>query len=147
MLIQTHDGRRHRLNAGRICSLKSVVRFVSSGQGQATSDEQAIINKRLLRIIESSSSCIKWPSNGRQGTPESSRHGVCGREVGCAGDWWNSARLKRSRGRLPQIRRSGQLVSTGIPILLSVQPSTSVSPASSEPRYGLSEGLIRKELR
>ena len=65
MLIQAHDGRRHRHNAGRICSLKSVVRFVSSGQGQATSDEHAMIYKRLLRIIDSVSPRLH-ASNGRQ---------------------------------------------------------------------------------
>ena len=65
MLIQTHRGRRHRLDAGRTCVLQSVVRFATSGQGQATSDEHAIIYKRLLRIIDSVSSHLH-ASNGRQ---------------------------------------------------------------------------------
>ena len=65
MLIGTHHSRRHRLNAGRTCSLKSVLKFVSSGQGQAKSDEHAIIYKRLLRIIDSVSPAF-MRSNGRQ---------------------------------------------------------------------------------
>ena len=65
MLIQNHYGRRHRFNAGRTCVLKSVVKCVSSGQGQATSDEHAMIYKRLLRIIDSVSPRFH-ASNGRQ---------------------------------------------------------------------------------
>ena len=52
-------------NAGRTGGLKSVVDLVSSGQGQATSDEYAITCRRLLRIIDSVRP-VRNTSNGRQ---------------------------------------------------------------------------------
>ena len=51
-------------NAGRTGGLKAVVDLVSSGQGQATSDEYAITCRRLLRIIDSVRS-VRDTSNGR----------------------------------------------------------------------------------
>lgn len=71
-------------------------------------NEYTIICRRLLRIIVSvrSPTYVKWPANGRQGTPESSRHGASYLEVGCAGDWWICARLRcREADFLPRVTR------------------------------------------